>query len=363
MSKLFTPFKIKKIESKNRLMRSATTSYWSDEDGILRQPIIDYYKELAKGGLGFIIKGHSYVMAKGKAHTEQSGLAEEKHLQKMQELTKIVHSFEVPIVAQINHGGMSSVVERVTASEYKTEKYTARALNEDEILEIIQSFAYSAELAMNAGFDGVQIHSAHGYLVSQFLSDNVNKREDKYGGSLENRARLLLEIFNAIKKKIGNDPVIGVKLNCDDFAAEGGIGITDSIQVSEWLAKQGIDFIELSGGGPKQDSNIRKSRGKPTKDSGYFEANFSGHAEKIRAVIPETPLALVDGIRSRKTMDAILNNNIADFISMSKPFIIEPDFSIKLKAGQLKSECIDCRECLSRDRFGKRMLTCAVMDP
>ncbi len=363
MSKLFSSFKIKHLESKNRVMRSATTSYWSDENGILREPILDYYRLLAKGDLGIIIKGHSYISKTGKAHTGQSGLSEESHLAKMTELTKMVHYYGVPIIAQINHGGLSSKADRVTASIYRTDDIEAREATLEDIATIIENFASSAELALQAGFDGVQIHSAHGYLVSQFLSKNINKREEKYGGNLENRSKLLLDVFDAIKKKIGNEPVIGVKLNCDDFAPKDGIEIQDSIQISKWLAERGIDFIEISGGGPKQDTEIRKTRGKPSSDAPYFEANFSGHAEKIREAVPNTTLALVDGIRTRSTMDALLENNITDFISMSKPFIREPYFSSRLITGKKRSDCIDCRKCLSKERFGKRMLTCAVLVP
>ncbi len=363
MSKLFSSFSIRHLESKNRLMRSATTSYWSDKNGILRQPILDYYRLLAKGDLGLIIKGHSYISSNGKAHTGQSGLSDESHLSKMTELTKLVHYYDVPIIAQINHGGLSSKADRVTASLYKTDEFEAREASQDDIATIIENFASSAELAMTAGFDGIQIHSAHGYLLSQFLSGNINKREDKYGGNLENRSRLLLDVFDTIKKKIGNEPVIGVKLNCDDFAPQDGIEIIDSIQISKWLANRGIDFIEISGGGQKQNAKIRKIRGKPSPNSPYFEANFSGHAEKIREAVPKTALALVDGIRERSTMNALLEKNIADFISMSKPFIREPYFSSKLNTGKKRSDCIDCRKCLSKERFGKRMLTCAVLDP
>ena len=363
MTKLFTTFQIKDIEVKNRLMRSATTSYWSDENGILRDSIIDYYDKLAKGGLGLIIKGHSYVMEMGKAHTGQSGLSEEKHIPMMKKLTSTVHSYDVPILAQINHAGYSSKANRITASEFKTSEWSAKEASIEDIELIIENFANSAELALQAGFDGIQIHGAHGYLISQFLSDNINKRTDKFGGSLENRARLLLLVYESIRKKVGNSIVVGVKLNCDDFALEGGTRIGDSVIVSNLLAEKGIDFIEISGGGPKQDRNIRKERGKPAKESGYFEANFAGHAEKIRKAIPSVPLALVDGIRSRDTMDNLLEKNIIDLISMSKPFIIEPNFGNLLEEGQKKSSCIDCRKCLSEERFGKRMLTCAVLDP
>ncbi len=361
MSKIFTSYKIKNAELKNRLIRSATTSYWSDEEGILRRPILEYYDLLAKGGLGFIIKGHSYVLESGKAHTGQSGLTNEKHLPKMKELTKIVHSDNVPIIAQINHAGMSAKADRVTASHYVTENWEAREASIDDIEQIIEGFANAADFAIQAGFDGVQIHGAHGYLVSQFLSDRVNKREDKYGGTLENRARLLFEIFDAVKKKIGNAHIIGIKMNCDDFAPEGGITIKDSVVIANWLDEKGIDLIEISGGGPEQNRDIRKTRAKPAEDSPYYEANFSGHAEMIRRTVPTVPLALVDGIRNVSTMDAILDCNLADLISMSKPLINEPDLPNKLKEGQPESNCIDCRECVSRERFGQMMLSCAQL--
>jgi 2,4-dienoyl-CoA reductase-like NADH-dependent reductase (Old Yellow Enzyme family) len=272
MSIIFSDFQLKHLTLKNRLIRSATTSYWSDDNGILRQPILDYYEKLAKGGLGFIIKGHSYIMESGKAHTGQSGLSSEQHLPKMKELVKIVHSYDVPIIAQLNHAGYSARADRITASAFTTDNWEAREATIDDIYSIIESFAYSAELAIQAGFDGVQIHSAHGYLISQFLSDNVNKRQDEYGGSLPNRAKLLFDVLNAIKKKIGSKPIIGTKLNCDDFAAEGGTQIKESLQVAAWLAEKDIDLIEISGGGPKQVQAIRKVRGKPAKDSGYYEA-------------------------------------------------------------------------------------------
>jgi 2,4-dienoyl-CoA reductase-like NADH-dependent reductase (Old Yellow Enzyme family) len=362
MTSIIDTFQIKNLTLKNRIMRSATTSYWSNDEGILRQPIIDYYQKLVKGGLGFIVKGHSYIMESGKAHTGQSGLTNEKHLPKMKELTNLANKEQIPIIAQINHAGSGSIVERVTASEYVTENWTARELTVDEIELIVENFANSAELAIQANFDGIQIHSAHGYLVSQFLSDNVNRRQDAYGGSLKNRAKLLFDIYDAIKKKIGNAPIISIKMNCDDFAPEGGIRIADAILIANWLDEKGIDLIEISGGGQKQDRSIRNTRGKPAKDSEYFEANFAGHAESIRKAIPSVPLALVDGFRTKKAMNAILSKNIVDLISISKPTIAESDLPNKLLKDQDESACIDCRECLSKERFGKMMLSCVQQE-
>ncbi len=362
MSKLFSSLSIKNLTLKNRLIRSATTSYWSDENGLLRKPIFDYYEKLSKGGLGLIIKGHSYIMESGKAHTGQSGLTNDEHVKSMKKLTDLVHSNDVPIIAQLNHAGLSARADRMTASNYKTENWTAREATINDIEHVIESFANSAELALQAGFDGVQIHGAHGYLISQFLSDKVNKREDKYGGTLRNRAQLLFDVYSAIRKKIGHSNIVGIKLNCDDFVPEGGLQVKDSVLITNWLDEMGIDFIEISGGGIEQDRTItRKTRGKPNKSSPYYEANFAGHAEIIRKAITTVPLALVDGFRTKKAMESILDNNIVDLISMSKPLIIEPDFPNRLKEGQEKSACIDCRKCLSDERFGKMMLECAEL--
>lgn len=363
MSKLFTPFKIGNLLIKNRFVRSATTSYWSDDQGILSDPIIEHYKKLAEGGIGLIIKGHSYINEKGKAHSKQSGLSSKKHIPRMKELTDLVHSYGSKIIAQLNHGGYTARADRATASSYTLDNLEARELSLGEISSIVEDFAQASENAIEAGFDGIQIHSAHGYLVSQFLSDIVNKREDKYGGSLEKRAQLLLEIYDAIRTRIGPEAIIGVKMNCDDFANEKGLIISDSTRVAIMLKEKGIDFIEISGGGPEQDREIRKTRGRAEKDKGYHEATWGKHAEKFRESIPNLPLILVDGIRSRTTMDKLLENDVVDFISMSKPFIIEPDFVKLLEEDQDKSSCIDCSECISREFFAKMMLRCHHMHP
>ncbi|MHA1346715.1 MAG: oxidoreductase [Candidatus Heimdallarchaeaceae archaeon] len=363
MTKLFTPFKIGNLIIRNRFVRSATTSYWSDDEGILSDQIIQHYKALAEGGIGLIIKGHSYINDKGKAHSKQSGLSSKKHVPRMKELTDIVHSFGSKIIAQINHGGYTAKADRATASSYSLDKLEARELSLEEISSIVEDFAQAAENAVEAGFDGIQIHAAHGYLVSQFLSDIVNKRQDKYGGSIEKRAQLLLEIYDAIRKRIGSEAIIGVKMNCDDFVEERGLIIADSTRVAVMLEERGIDFIEISGGGPEQDREIRKNRGRAEEDKGYSEATWGKHAEKFRESVPNLPLILVDGIRSRTTMDALLENNVVDFISMSKPFIIEPDLVKLLEKGQDKTSCIDCGECISREIFAKMMLRCHHLFP
>lgn len=363
MSKLYSHFKIGDMEIKNRFVRSATTSYWSTDDGILTDPIIDYYRQLAEGNIGLIIKGHSYVSVKGKAHSRQSGLSLEEHIPRMRELTEMVHSYSSRIIAQINHGGYTCKEDRTTASAYKTENWEARELKKEEIDEIIEDFTKAAENAIKAGFDGVQIHAAHGYLNSQFLSDLVNKREDEYGGSLEKRATLLIKIYKSIREALGDEAIIGVKINGDDFAEEGGVTINDTIFILSQLYSSGLSFAEISGGGPEQQQKIRKSRGRADEESGYSEATWGAHVKKVRDSLPELPLIIVDGIRSKTVMNALLDNDVADLISMSKPFINEPNLVELLKKGQERASCIDCKKCISRENFAKTMLRCFHKHP
>ena len=363
MSILFAQFKLGELETKNRFVRSATTSYWSEDDGILTDPILDYYDKLSKGNIGLIIKGHSFVTEKGKAHEKQSGLSSDIHLPRMKELTKLVHSNGSKIIAQINHAGYTSTNDRATASIYVRDEREARELTSEEIDTIIKEFGKAAKFAIEAGFDGVQIHAAHGYLVSQFLSDRINKRDDEFGGSIEGRMKLLLEIYREVRNQISDQAVVGVKINTDDFAPEGGLQIEDTITVLKKLNNLGLTFAELSGGGPEQDKQIRETRGRATEDSGYNEATWGGHALRIREAIPSLPLILVSGIRTRKLMEKLLYDKVVDLVSMSKPFINEPDLVNLLEAGQEQASCIDCFKCISITNFAKTMLRCFHKHP
>ncbi len=203
MSVLFEPFRIASMEIRNRFIRSATTSYWSDDQGVVRPEIISLYRNLARGGVGLIVKGHLYVADSGKAHVGMAGISSDVHIPKLRELTDAVHENDGKIVAQLNHAGYNSIVDRAGPSEYDGGGWNARALSMDEIGAIVEAFGEAADRAMDAGFDGVQIHGAHGYLISQFLSGLANRRDDEYGGSLENRMRLLEEVYDGMRDRVG----------------------------------------------------------------------------------------------------------------------------------------------------------------
>jgi 2,4-dienoyl-CoA reductase-like NADH-dependent reductase (Old Yellow Enzyme family) len=355
MSLLFKPFRIGPLKIRNRFMRSATTSAWSDDRGVVRPEIIDLYSRLAEGGVGLIVKGHLYVTDSGKAHAGMAGISHDFHVPKLRELTDAVHGHGGKIVAQINHAGNNSMVDRAGPSEYEGDGWRARALSSEELYSIVGAFGDAAERAMDAGFDGVQIHGAHGYLVSEFLSRLANRRTDEWGGSLEKRMRLLNEVYDEVRSRVGRSTSVMLKMNCDDFSPNG-FTVDDSVEVAEAICKRGLDLLEISGGGVGQQSSLRPRAKHPNPI--LEEANFARHVEKIRAATKPTPLALVNGIRSRGCMEAIIDIDLADMISMSRPFIMEPDLVKRLEAGQSKAACISCGACNSREVFGKNMLRC-----
>ncbi|MFQ6054225.1 MAG: NADH:flavin oxidoreductase, partial [Candidatus Bathyarchaeia archaeon] len=335
----------------------ATISYWSDERGRVRPEIIDLYRRLAEGGVGLIVKGHLYVTYQGKAHRGMAGISSEEHVPKLRELTDAVHEHGGKIVAQINHAGIRGLTDRAGPSEYDEDGLRARALSSEEIRRIVEAFGDAAERAVAAGFDGVQIHGAHGYLISQFLSRLANRRDDEWGGTLENRMRLLLEVYDEIRLRIGDGVPVLLKMNCDDFSP-GGFTIEESVRVAEAICRRGLDAIEISGGGvgrrPELMARARSS------DPDLKEAIFAGHAAKIREATRPTPMALVNGIRTRRCMEAIVEKGLADLVSMSRPFIREPDLVRRLQAGQEEATCTSCDMCRSRDVFGKTMLRCRL---
>lgn len=356
MSSLFEPFKIGSLDIKNRFMRSATTSYWSDKRGIVRLEIIDLYRRLAQGGVGLIVKGHLYVTDSGKLHVGMAGISHDYHVPKLKKLTDEVHRNGGRIIAQLNHGGLYSMVDSAGPSENWAGLKT-RSLSAEEIGAIVEAFGEAADRALAAGFDGVQIHGAHGYLISQFLSRLVNNRKDEWGGTLEKRMRLLLEIYDSIRARVGSRTPVMLKVNCDDFSPNG-FTVKDSLKVAKIICKRGIQLIEVSGGGIGNQKKLR-IRARST-DADLREASFAGHAMIIRKGTQPTPMALVNGIRSLKCMQAILNRNLADVISMSRPFIREPNLVNKLNAGQDVSSCTSCGKCVSKEVFGKMMLCCQV---
>jgi len=346
MSKLFESARINGMELSNRFVRSATWEGMAADDGAVTPKLIETMIALAKGGVGMIITSHAYVKQEGQAGPWQIGVYKDGLIDGLKEMAAAVHESGGKIVMQIAHAGHFAV-EQLTglapwvASDFEGLAKTPRhEMTVDDIQALTKSFAEAARRAKVAGFDGVQLHSAHGYLLSQFLSPLFNRRRDEYGGSIENRDRLHLGVLRAVREAVGDDFPILAKLNCGDFV-EGGLDTTDALKVGEMLAEAGLDALEISGG---VSTGGRMSPSRMVKNEEQ-EAYFKNEARAFRQAL-DIPLILVGGMRSFETAEKLLDDGTADFISMCRPFIREPALINRWKSGDLrKASCISDNQC------------------
>ncbi len=334
---------------KNRFVRSATWEGMALQDGSCTTKLKELMAKLARGGVGLIITGHAHIDPAGQASPFQTGIFDDIHIEGLKEVTDAVHKEGGKIVIQIAHAGCQAI-SKLTGVEPSGPSVleidgnpVCREMTVQDINDTITNFAKAADRAKKAGFDGIQIHGAHSYLLNQFLSPFYNKRTDDYGGSIENRARFLMEAYRAIRSAIGNDFPLMIKLNSEDFL-KGGFTVDEMIEVAEMLQKEGIDAIELSGGTIQSDRNHMPVR--PGKlDSEEKEAYYRSAAARYKNKIT-VPLMLVGGVRSFTVSEQLVNDGVTDYISLSRPLIREPDLIKRWQSGDhSKSECRSDNAC------------------
>lgn len=330
-------------------MRSATAERLVDKAGGITDGLLACYKRLAEGEIGTIITGYTSIHPRGRSGWQMMSIDHDDFIKGLQRLTKTVHEYEARILVQLCHSGRYApsilinarpLAVSVSPEDMKGDYPPAEATDK-EIEEVINAFGDSAIRVREAGFDGVQIHAAHGYLVSQFLSPAMNKRNDQWGGNIENRARFLKEVIQRIRQKVGTDYPIWLKLNCEDFI-ENGLTLADSISTIQNLKSKIAlpDAIEISGGVTFTEV-IRKDILSPDK-----EAYFLPQARQFHKEFPTLPLILVGGLRTRGVMEKVLGEEKMDLVSMSRPFIRNSGFALELKKGGKQSDCISCNLCL-----------------
>ena len=327
----------------NRIAKSAMSENMSTINHGPTKALINSYKQWADGGSGLMITGN--IMIDGNAIAEPGNvLVENKDdFELLHEWAGIVKDSGLHLWAQINHPGRQALgflnKEVVAPSAVKTNVRgmaamfkKPRALKEAEIFEIIERFGNTAAILKEAGFTGVQIHGAHGYLVSQFLSPLVNHRKDKWGGSLENRTRFVLEIYKEIRHKVGNRFPIGIKINSADFQ-RGGFTEEESKEVIKMLGAEGIDLIEVSGGTYEQPAMTGAGQKNSTKER---EAYFLDYVKAMRKLI-STPLMLTGGFRTVSVMERAIAEGVLDIIGIARPFTLYPDLPKRIFEGKLES--------------------------
>jgi len=340
---LFTPANIGTLRLPNRIIRSATGENMADPDGRPQPRLGELWVKLARGGVGLIISGHAFVHPSGQCHEGMSGIWTDEFIHDWRAITEAVHRAGGLVAMQINHGGRQcssdTVSQRIAPSdwEYEDGSPPARAMTEEEIEEVIRAFGQAARRAREAGFDAVQIHAAHGFLISEFLSPRFNRREDEWGGSPENRRRFLKAVCREVRSQVGDDYPLLIKLGMYDEPQEGGLTVEESLGTVAELAGYGLDAVEFSGatGAHNAPNGIL-----PGKGEGYFRFL----AQRARP-LTELPIISVGGYRSRSLMEEVLQSGDADFISLSRPLILEPDLPLRFQQGQEASRCVSCGKC------------------
>jgi 2,4-dienoyl-CoA reductase-like NADH-dependent reductase (Old Yellow Enzyme family) len=383
-SVLAEPIKIGQLELENRIVKASMVENMASEQGEVTDRLIQFYQRQAGGGAGLLITGGSYVQKSGRSVRYLIGSHDDALIPGLKRLSDAVHQGGGRIALQIYHCGRQTqpemVDDDVIAPSPVRDRMTGiipRAMTGDEIEETINAFAEAGKRAKDAGFDGVEVMAAHGYLISQFLSGRTNRRTDQWGGSLENRARFLFRITEGVRSAVGDDFPLLVKLNTEDRVSRG-FTVEESAWVAERLPDCGVDAIKLSGGTFESGLNI--SRGDiPAQEvlegfSGwqkrkisliirlmqkrfqFSEAYFLENAKRIKPRV-RVPVILVGGFRTPAVMEQILRDGYADLIAIGRPLIREPEFPQKILSGDPSpASCLNCNRCFIRIAQEKPLL-------
>ncbi|OPY21670.1 MAG: salicylyl-CoA 5-hydroxylase [Methanomethylovorans sp. PtaU1.Bin093] len=349
---LFETINIAGIKIPNRFVRSATHEWMAEPDGTPTSRIGDLYGELARNEVGLIITGYAYVDPKGKSDDLQQGIYDDSFIGPYKEIVARVHEHGSKIVLQIAHGGRQTMITAdnpymlaPSAVIETTKGMTPEEMTGKEVLETIENFAQAARRAKEAGFDGVQLHCAHGFLLSNFLSPYTNRRNDRWGGSTKKRTQVILDIISRVRELAGENYPILVKLNVTDGFKPGAhkhtLDAPESIEIAKILADNGVCAIEVSGGVAEAGEELFRTM----IDSPKKEAYYREYAKMIKEQV-DVPVILVGGIRSKQVMEMLLKEGYADMISLCRPLIAEPDLVMKLKKGETESaKCVSCNLC------------------
>jgi len=355
----FDPAAIGGLQLRNRFVRSATWEGMAGEGGAATPRLAALLRTLARGGVGLVIPGHTFVRPEGQAGPWQLGIHDDALIPGLATLAAAIHEGGAAACCQLAHAGMRARRELTGLDPVGPSRFDAsgrdrgcRALETDELGALAQAFGAAARRAREAGFDAVQLHAAHGYLLSQFLSAQYNRREDGYGGSLENRSRLLLEAYAAVRAAVGPDFPVLVKINTNDYlvANKAAFHDQDMLAVCAALAGAGLDAVELSGGTPDSGKYAPVRMGMIREDrEGYYRLPAKWFKERM-----DLPLILTGGVRSLPKVREFLGSGICDFIGLSRPLICEPALVRRWSEGdEGPSLCKSENMCFKAARAGE----------
>ncbi len=336
MADLFSSIIIKNKTIKNRIVLPPMVRFgWSDSKGFVSEKHIKHYGLIAKNGPGLIIIEALAIKKNGRLSPDQLGIWSDEYIEGIRKITEACHKYGAIVTAQIHHAGLkthSSVSDMALAPSdyYKDGRKVARTLTIKEIEDIQEAFVMAADRVIKAGVDGIEIHGAHGFLISQFMSPVVNKRDDDYGGDIDNRARFSVEIIKKIKNIIGNkDLILGYRMGGNEPT------IQDGIKIAKILENAGIDILHVSSG--IEGDTLPE----PPEGFNYNWIVYSGTEIKKNISIP---LIAVNGIRTPDQARYLIKNNMSDFAAVGKGLLCDPDWTEKARGTNEVKECLECKE-------------------
>lgn len=350
MKTLFDQTQFAGMTLKNRFIRSATYDGLADERGHMTEELFQVYENLAKGGVGTIITGLALVSDREEPIPRQMGIYDDSFIAEYKKVTEMSHSYNTKIILQIaclgsqtSPGANGKIMWGPSAVEDLGYKTMPKEMTAQDILFVQTAFADAAFRAKQAGFDGIQMHAAHGYLLSKFLTPYYNRRSDSYGGSIENRARMVIEAYQAIRAKVGQEYPVLIKINCEDFMDQG-LTFDECKYVCKKLAELGVNAIEVSGG----SQSSRPDQGVVRMIKPEQEAYFKPYAAELAQEI-NIPVILVGGNRNFESLTEILNQTAIEYFALCRPLICESHLINHWLSGDLKkAKCVSCNKCFRR---------------
>lgn len=347
---LFSPVAIGKLTLKNRLVMTPMGCGLAKEDGTITDAFIAYYEERAKGGAALLVTEVACVEPKnGRRALRQICLTDGKQLPMLQKLTSAIHQYGCAIFPQLHHPGIMSTnlanggkdLSGPSGIPSQFLKQRARTMSIQDIHYLIPCYARAALLAKEAGFDGVEIHMAHHYLLHEFLSPHFNKRTDEYGGSFENRCRLPLEIVRAVRSAVGPDYPITARVSAEDYMGEDGNHLDQIILFCQELEKNGIDALSITAGGTE---NGRSHAVEPVT----YPQGWRRHLAKAIRTMVHIPVIATSVIRDPDYAESLLTEGYMDLIGMGRSFLADPEWPRKAESGcpQDIRRCISCLRCI-----------------
>lgn len=385
---LFEPVRLGPVELRNRFVRAAAFEGMS-QGGVVQQPLIDYHVSVARGGVGMTTVAYASVASEGRSYAHQLDLQRADVGEGLRRLTEAVHAEGAKVALQLGHCGYFSdpkvTGKRPIGASRVFNSYGLsfpRVMSEADIARVVDEFARGAEVAVEAGFDALELHAGHGYLISQFLSPYTNRRKDRYGGGVEQRFRFAAEVSRAVRRVVGKEVALIAKTNLRD-GFKGGLDLDEAVQIAKLFEAEALDGLVLSGGfvsktpmyvmrGDVPFAEFYAGQKELTKKIGllllgrvmvkafpFSEAYFLEDARSVRAAV-KMPLMLVGGLRKRETMQKAVDEGF-ELLALARPLIMEPDFVLRLERGEIdESSCEPCNKCIAEmDKTGMR---CVLLD-